>query len=100
MNTSKLSPDVRKTKYSLFHKLSRVDDLPLKLPKISINNQEIKRASYTKFLVLLDENLSRKEHLKYTENKITRSIGLKYKAKPLLDKDSLLSRIFLTFIHT
>ena len=42
MNTSKLSPDVGKTKYSLFHKLSRVDDLPLKLPKISINNQEIK----------------------------------------------------------
>ena len=32
LNTSKLSLDVGKTKYSLFHKLSRVDDLPLKLP--------------------------------------------------------------------
>ena len=56
---NKLFLNVGKTKYSLFHKPSRVDDLPLKLPKLSINNQEIKRASYTKFLgVLLDENLS------------------------------------------
>ena len=70
---NKLSLNVGKTKYSLFHKPSRVDDLPLKLPKLSLNNQEIKRASYTKFLgVLLDENLSWKEHLKYTENKIAK----------------------------
>ena len=56
---NKLSLNVRKTKYSLFHKPSRVDDLPLQLPKLSINNQEIKRTSYTKFLgVILDENLS------------------------------------------
>ena len=99
MNTSKLSPDVGKTKYSLFHKLSRVDDLPLKLPKISINNQEIKRASCTKFLILLDENLSWKEHLKYTENEITRSTGLTYKAKPFLDKDSLVS-LYFPYIHS
>ena len=52
---NKLSLNVGKTKYSLFYKPSRVDDLPLKLPKLSINNQEIKRASYTIFLgVLLD----------------------------------------------
>ena len=35
---NKLSLNVGKTKYSLFHKPSRVDDLPLKLPKPSINN--------------------------------------------------------------
>ena len=29
------------------------NDLPLKLPKLSINIQEIKRASYTKFLGVL-----------------------------------------------
>ena len=87
-------------KYSLFHKPNRVDDLPLKLPKLSINNQVIKRASYTKFLgVLLDENLLWKEHLKYTENKIAKSIGLIYKAKPFLDKDSLLS-LYFSYIHS
>ena len=92
---NKLSLNVGKTNYSLFHKPSRVDDLPLQLPKLSINNQEIKRTSYTKFLgVLLDENLSWKEHLKYTQNNIPKSIGLMYKAKPFLDKDSLLSLCF------
>ena len=70
LTANRLSLNIGKTKYSLFHKPRRVDDLPLKLPKLSINNQEIKRASYTKFLeVLLDEHLSWKEHLKYTENK-------------------------------
>ena len=47
---NKLSLKVEKTKYSLFHKPSRVDDLTNKLPKLSINNQEIKRASLQKFL--------------------------------------------------
>ena len=92
--------NVWKTKYSLFHKPSRGDNLPLKLPKLSINNQEIKRASYTKCLgVLLDDNLSWNEHLKYTENKIAKSIGLMYKTKPFLDKDSLLS-LYFSYIHS
>ena len=42
----------------------------------------------------MDENLSWKEHLKYTEYKIAKSIGLMYKAKPFLDKNSLLSLYF------
>ena len=44
---NKLSLNVEKTKYLLLRKPSRLDDLPLKLPKISINNQELKRASNT-----------------------------------------------------
>ena len=96
----KLSLNDGKTKCSLFHKPTKVDDLPLKLPKLSINNQEIKRVSYIKFLgVLLDENLSWKEHLKCAENKIAKSIELMYKAKPFLDKDSLLS-LYFSYIHS
>ena len=48
--TNKLSLNVGKTKYFLFHKPSRVDDLPLKLPKVSINNQEIKEHPLQNFL--------------------------------------------------
>ena len=40
-----------------------------------------------------------KEHLKYTENKIAKSIGLMYKTKPFLDKDSLLS-LYFSYIHS
>ena len=97
---NKLSLNVGKTKYSLFHKSSMVDHLPLKLPKLSINNQEIKTASYTKFLrVLSDENLSWKKHLKYIENKIAKNIGLMYKAKHFLDKDSPRS-LYFSYIHS
>ena len=57
--------------------------------------QKMKRVPYIKFLgVLLNDNLSRKEHLKYTENKIAKSIRFLHKAKPFLDKDSLFSLYF------
>ena len=40
--------------------------------------------------VLLDDILSWKKHTKYLENKIAKNIGLKYRAKPFLHKESLL----------
>ena len=98
--SNKLSLNVKKTKFSIFHKASRRDDLPLLLPKLFINNQVIKRQSSIKFLgILLDENLSWKEHLKLTENKVAKIIGLIYKAKPYLNKDSLLALYFF-YIHS
>ena len=62
-------------------------------PKLFVNNQVIKRQSSIKFLgILLDENLSWKEHLKLMGNKIAKKkIGLIYKAKPYLNKDSFLA---------
>ena len=42
-------------------------------------------------IVLLDENLCWKEHIKYIESKIAKNIGLLYKAKPYIDKHSLFS---------
>ena len=49
--------------------------------------------------VLLDENLSWKEHIKYNENKIAKNLGLLYKAKHYLNKRSLLV-LYYSFIHT
>ena len=37
--------------------------------------------------------------LNYTDSKIAKSFGLMYKAKPFLDKDSLLSLCF-SYIHS
>ena len=90
--SNKLSLNVSKTKYSFFHKPSKRDDIPLLLPKLNIDNTEIERSECLKFLgVLLDENLCWKEHIKYIESKIAKNIGLLYKAKPYIDKHSLLS---------
>ena len=49
--------------------------------------------------VLLDDNLSSKEHIKYLENKIAKNIGLMYRAKPFFDKESLLA-LYYSYIHS
>ena len=51
----------------------------------------MQRTESIKFLeVVLDENLSWKEHTKYNANKIAKNLGLLYKAKHHLNKRSLL----------
>ena len=66
---------------------------------MSINGNEIQRKESIKFLgVLLDENLNWKEHIKCTENKISKNIGILYKAKPFLTKECMLS-LYYSYIH-
>ena len=48
--------------------------------------------------VLLDDDLSWKEHMKYLENKIAKNIGLMYRAKPSLHKESMLG-LYYSYIH-
>ena len=56
---NKLSLNVGKTKYSLFHEPCRKDDLPLLLPRLLMKKHKVERVKSIKFLgVLLDENLS------------------------------------------
>ena len=42
-NANKLSLNKDKTKYKLFHKAHRKDNIPLKLPSLFISDREIKR---------------------------------------------------------
>ena len=93
----------KKNKYLFFHKPSKKDDIPLVLPKLNINNHKIDRNESIRFLsVLLDENLSWKTHIKYIKKyryrSISKSIGILIKARPFLNKKSLLSLYYL-YIH-
>ena len=98
--SNKLSLNVTKTKYSFFHKPSKKDNIPLVLPKLSICNNEIKRSKSIKFLgVFLDKNLIWKDHIRYLENKIAKSIGLLFGSKPYLTKKCLLS-LYYSYSHT
>ena len=55
-------------------------------------NNEIKRSESIKFLdVFLDENLRGKDHIRYTENKIAKNIGLLFRCTPYLTTKRLLS---------
>ena len=60
----------------------------------------MERVESVRFLgALLDENLSLKDHVKYTENKVAKKINLLYRGKLFLDKNSLLT-LFYSYIHT
>ena len=67
---NKLSLNVEKTKSSFFHKPSKKDDIPLRLPKLIINNYEKQRKESITFVgVLLNQHLAWKEHIKYRYKK-------------------------------
>ena len=97
---NKLSLNVKKTKYILFCKRSKVDDLPLRLPSLYINNTQISRVYETTFLgVIIDESLNWNKHILSIENKISKNIGILYKAKQVLEIESL-KKLYFAFIHS
>ena len=74
--------------------------MPLRLPKLEINGINIEREKVTKFLgVLLDENLSWKEHINSIKTKISKNIGLLYKARYFVTKKSL-NQLYFSYINS
>ena len=58
----------------------RCDFLSLQLPTMTFNSIEIKRENSIKFLgVIIDENLTWKNHIEVVENKISKNIGVFYR---------------------
>ena len=75
--SNKLSLNVNETKWTLFHSSSKKRFLPKTFPNLVINNIIIEWKTVTKFLgVLIDENLSWKNHIEFIKNKISKSIGI------------------------
>ena len=95
---NKLSLNAKKTKYILFHKPRK--KIPLNLPSLKINDFEITREQSIKFLgVLIDENLTWKNHIYLLENKIAKNIGVLFKASKLLNTNCL-KNIYFALIHS
>ena len=92
---NKLSLNEDKSRFTLF--LATLF-LPLRLPALKINDYEIKRSSSIKFLgILVDEHLSWIDHIDTLENKLSKNLGLLYKAKPFLNTKAMKSLHFLTY---
>ena len=49
--------------------------------------------------VLTDEHLTWKEHITVIENKISRNLGLLYRAKRVLDNNAL-KKLYFSFFHS
>ena len=86
---NKLSINIKKTKFTLFHKNSSKDDIPVKLPALMVGSNNIERTSSIKFLgVMLDEHISWIDHVRTVENKIAKNIGLLYRVSQFLNEGS------------
>ena len=97
--SNKLSLNIKKTKYTFFHKNSVKDSVPLKLPDLHIFNKTIERTSSIKFLgVMLDEQITWNEHIKTIGKKLAKNIGLLYK-ECYLTRNQLKLFISHIFIH-
>ena len=82
-----------------FHKSSKKDYTPLRLPNLNINGFTIERESSIKLLgVWIDENLTWRDHIHTVKNKIAKNIGHLYQGKHYLN-DNCLKQIYFAYIH-
>ena len=96
LRTNKLSLNLKKTHFIIFRK---------KRGKITLQNDliiddvVINRTNHTRFLgVMVDQHLTFESHVKYIKGKISRGIGILYKAKRILKESSLLT-LYYAFIY-
>ena len=94
--SNKLSLNISKTKYALFHSKRRKSKIPDILPDLFMDNLKLERNKVTKFLgLMVDENLSWESHIDYINTKISKNIGILYKARNILGK-SLLKQLYFS----
>lgn len=86
---NKLTLNVKKTEYMLIgsrQKLSKVNSDPI----LRIGSESINRVSLTKTLgVLVDENITWRNHIDHVAKKAAKGIGLLRRSKDLLDRNTL-----------
>ena len=96
---NKLSLNISKTKYSLFHSARKRKDIPNILPPLHIDNVPVKREFITKFLdVYLDENVSWKHRINVVSSKVCNNIGILYRTRCILNKFSQ-KQLYISFIN-
>jgi hypothetical protein len=96
LKSNKLSLNVSKTHFILFTSPRKKINYEMSL---NIDNNEISKVNHTKFLgVVLDSKLSWKDHVSYIKGKISKSIGIIYRAKLNLNKECLIS-LYYAFVY-
>ena len=96
---NKLSLNISKTKYSLYHSTRKIKDIPNILPPLQIDNVPVKREFVTKFLgVYLDGNISWKHHINIVSTKICKNIRILYRTHCILSK-FLRKQLYFSFIN-
>ena len=96
LNVNKLSLNLKKTHFIIFR---RRKERILLTNVLKINDIVIEMTENTKFLgVLIDQHLNFQSHIAYIKGKISRTLGILYKAKKLFDHTILLM-LYNSFIN-
>ena len=96
LKANRLSLNVNKTNFMLFNRNNKINTSDL---NININGNKINEVNKVKFLgVILDNQVSWKDHISYSANKMSKCIGILYKARPFLNK--IILYIIHFYIHT
>ena len=94
--SNKLSLNVKKTHYMVFHRSRRKFD---KTENVVINNSVIEERHSTTFLgVIIDSGLTWAEHVAYVKNKVSKGIGILNKVKHCLIQSNLIS-LYISCIY-
>ena len=96
LQSNRLSLNINKTKCMVFmpKRQKRLDNISIK-----ISGSTIEEVSNTKFLgVIIDNKLSFKDHLSYISKKVSKCIGILYRARPLMNRKSLIT-LYNSFLY-
>ena len=95
---NKLSLNVSKTKYMLFHALNK--DLTQCIPNLMINGNIIERVSNFNFLgISFNENMSWKTHLNKLSNKLSKISGVLNRMKNILPTN-IMRTLYHSMVHS
>ena len=94
LQSNKLTLNVKKSHYMVFHR-SRIKHNQM---AIKIQNCTINKTDSIKFLgVIIDNKLNWHEHIIYIKNKISKSIGIIYKVRKYVEKQTI-KNMYYTFV--
>ena len=100
LEANKLSINIDKTKWTIFHPTSKKRFMPAKFPELFIDGITLKRETVIKFLgVFIDENVTWKPHINTTSTKISKSIGILYRASLIIPRKQL-NQLYSSFAHS
>ena len=96
---NKLSLNAQKTFYMVFHR-ARLKTIDNSSMNIIMDNQILTKVNSIKYLgIIIDHKLNWLDHITYGKTEISKGIGIMYKARKYLNKNSLNIYAMLTYIH-
>ena len=96
LQSNKLSLNVQKTYYIVFHRARFKSD---EHAVITINNVILQRTNSLKYLGgIIDYKLNRTQHIAHVKNKISKGIGIMYRARNYLSKLSM-RKLYYSYIY-